>query len=621
MAVPSGYDFSGYISKYGVICDDGLIIRKGAFTNDDGRQVSLVYNHDHKNISNILGHSILEDRDDGMYAYCYLNNGENANHAREVLKHKDLASLSVWANGLVRSGKDILHGMVREVSLCIDGADPKAKIESVMVHGVTIDEDEDEGYIYPGELIGGDYIEHAAKDDEEETEGGKKVNNKGDNGGSNKTVEEIFEAMTDEQKAAVAAIVGQAIEDAQGDSDDEEDDDEEEEEEVKHNAFDNGNDVRVITKEDYNQIFSDAKRMGSLRDAVNNNIEEGGVLAHSIDSDGMVGPSSSTASQTYGFRDPDMLFPDYKSLNTPPDWISRNMDWVSVLMGSVSHTPFSRIKSVFADITEDDARARGYIKAKQKKEEIFTLLKRTTDPQTIYKKQKLDKDDISDITDFDVVAWIRAEMRTMLNEEIARAVLIGDGRLTSSDDKISEDHIRPIVNDVPLFNIQHAVNVGSTDDDDKVAKNIIREAVKARKDYKGSGNPIFFTTEDYLTNMLLLEDTMGHRMYKTEQELATAMRVSRIVTVEVMEGAKVNVKVTSGNTTTTVTKDLIGVIINPKDYNIGADKGGAVSMFDDFDIDYNQQKYLIETRISGALVKPYSAITLYKDATTQSTGD
>lgn len=434
---------------------------------------------------------------------------------------------------------------------------------------------------------------------------------------SDKTIGEIFDTLNEEQKMAVAAVIGQAVEDAKGEGKSD-DDNEEEGESVKHNVFDNGtrDNVEYLSHDAMEQIFKDAKRLGSLKDAVEENIGEGGVLAHSIDTSGMVGPSSSTASQTYGFRDPDMVFPDYRSLNNPPEWISRNMDWVSVLMGSVSRTPFSRIKSVFADITEDDARARGYIKGKQKKEEIFTLLKRTTDPQTVYKKQKLDKDDIKDIVDFDVVAWIKAEMRVMLDEEIARAVLIGDGRSSASDDKIQEAHVRPIASDVPLFTIKQAVATGT--DNAATAKNFIREAVRARKDYKGSGNPILFTTEDWLTEMLLLEDTQGYRLYKTEQELATSMRVSRIVTVEVLEGAKIAVPSSSGSSTTET--ELYGVIVNPKDYNVGADKGATPELFDQFDIDYNQYKYLIETRISGALVRPYSAISLYKAVTSSGSG-
>ena len=372
---------------------------------------------------------------------------------------------------------------------------------------------------------------------------------------------------------------------------------------MKHNVFDQETETTpYLSHSDMQKILGDAKRCGSLREAVQAHIENG-VLSHAeIDTTGM---EVATGTQTYGFNDPSMLFPDYRSLNTPPEWLSRDMGWVKKVLGAVHHTPFSRIKSPFANITDEEARAKGYIKGKQKKEEVFTTLKRTTDPQTVYKKQKLDRDDIIDITDFDVVAWIRAEMRIMLDEELARAILIGDGRPSDSDDKIKEDHIRPIVTDAPLFNVQHKVSVAANADSGVIAKATINESIRARKNYKGSGNPTFFTTEDVLTEMLLLEDGIGHKLYKTEQELATALRVRDIVTVEVMEGYKLTVSNTE--------YPLIGVIVNMADYNVGADKGGEVNMFDDFDIDYNQQKYLIETRCSGALVKPFSAITLYLD--------
>lgn len=400
-----------------------------------------------------------------------------------------------------------------------------------------------------------------------------------------KTVKDVFNELTEEQKNVVYFMIGQALEDAGVNPD------EEENEDMKHNVFDTdemqGN---ALTHEDYETIFADAKRLGSLRDSVIMHMEDG-VLAHSVPMEGMTGPSQATASQTYGFRDPDMLFPEYRSLNNPPEWIKRDTGWVQKVMGEVHHTPFSRIKSVFADITEDEARAKGYIKGKLKKEEVFTLLKRTTDPQTVYKKQKIDRDDVIDITDFDVVAWIRGEMRIMLDEEIARAILIGDGRSGASDDKIQESHVRPIVSDAPLFSVPVDVPQGT-------AKNFIDSAIRARKNYKGSGTPTLFTTADMHTEMLLLEDQIGHKLYKSDAELATALRVKEIVEVEVMEGQKLN------------NKDLLGIIVNLADYNVGADKGGEINMFDDFDIDYNQMKYLIETRISGALIKPYSALIL-----------
>ena len=620
------YDFSGWATKNDLKCADGRVIRRDAFKVNDGKKVPMVWNHQHNSISDVLGHAILENRKEGVYAYCTFNGTSAGQEAKECVKHGDVEALSIWANNLEQDGHDVLHGVIREVSLVLAGANPGAFVESVMAHGEPLYEDEDEAIIYSGEDL---YLEHAFKkkedddeeededpevdeseesddedtdgseeeDEDEEEEDKKKMAKtlKHADDGDGKTVGEVLDELTDEQKKAVAIVIDQVLQDEKGSSSKEEDD-----EDMKHNIFEKDEQqTNYISHADMQQIFADAKRLGSLRDAVNEAFEEGGVLEHSIPMDGMTGPSQSTATQTYGFRDPDMLFPEYRNLNNPPEWISRNMDWVQKVMSGVHRTPFSRIKSQYADITEDAARAKGYMKGNLKKEEVFTLLKRTTDPQTIYKKQKLDRDDIIDITDFDVVAWIKAEMRVMLNEEIARAILIGDGRQADSDDKIQENHVRPIVKDVDLFNIKKEV-VGNT------AKDVINTAIRARKDYKGSGNPIFFTTEDELTEMLLLEDTIGHKLYKTEAELATALRVSSIVTVEAMEGYKVSIN--------NVDKDLVGVIVNLSDYNVGADKGGEINLFDDFDIDYNQYKYLIETRISGALIKPFSAITLYRSS-------
>lgn len=416
-----------------------------------------------------------------------------------------------------------------------------------------------------------------------------------------KTVKDVFEAMTDEQKNVVYFMLGEVAKHS-GKGKGKDEDEDEGGEDMKHNVFDSEPEEAYLSHADVDQIFADAKRCGSLKEAVIANIGEDGVLAHSIDTRGM---DTATGTSTYGFNDPSMLFPEFKTINNTPEWISRNMEWVTKVLAGVHRTPFSRIKSVFANITEDEARAKGYFKGKQKKDEVFSTLKRTTDPQTIYKKQKLDRDDVIDITDFDVVAWIRAEMRIMLNEEIARAILIGDGRLSTSDDKIFENHVRPIATDVPLFNTQVKVSAAATDDDETIAKAVIKAAIRARKNYKGSGNPTFFTSEDWLTEMLLLEDGIGHKLYKTEAELATALRVKEIVTVEPMEDHKIEIS--------SVEYPLIGVIVNLDDYNVGADKLGAINMFDDFDIDFNQMKYLIETRISGALIKPYSALTLYLD--------
>lgn len=585
------YDFAGWATKNDLRCGDGLTIRKDAFKSCDGMKVPLVWNHQHQSPSGVLGHAILENRDEGVYAYCSFNNTQNAKDAKEYVKHGDITSLSIWANNLEKNGRDILHGVIREVSLVLAGANPGAFIESVLSHGESMDEDEDEGIFYTGCDI---YLAHAdengrtSKEEEEDMEG--------------KTVKEIIDTMTDEQKQAMAVVVGQAIEDARGgsDEDDKDYDEEGDEEEVRHSIFDQDQEHgggSFISHSDMTEIIESAKRCGSFKEALHEFLGEDGQLIHSLDTTGM---DVATGKQTYGFNDPNMLFPDYKSLSPQPDWISRNMDWVTKVMNTVGRTPFSRIKTVHADITEDEARAKGYIKGKQKKEEVFTLLKRKTDPQTVYKKQKLDRDDIIDITEFDVVAWIRAEMRVMLDEEIARAILIGDGRPADSDDKIQEAHVRPVVSDVPLYNVTVEVTTGSTDA--QTAKNTIDAVIRSRKKYKGSGSPSFYTTEDVITEMLLLEDTNGHKLYKTEQELATTLRVSEIVPVEPMEGHKVN------------GKNLIGTIVNLKDYKIGADKGGEINNFEDFDIDFNQMKYLIETRFSGALVKPFSAITLLESS-------
>lgn len=584
-------DFSGWASRNDLRCADGRIIKRNAFSVNDGKKVPLVWNHRHNSSSDVLGHAVLENRPEGVYAYGYFNETDAGKNAKEAVRHGDVTALSIWANNLDQVGPEVHHGVIREVSLVLAGANPGAFIESVVSHGEPMDDGDEEGIFYTNDDI---HLEHAI----EENEGD------GDVESGEKTVQEVFETLNDEQKKAVAIIVGQAIEDASGEDDSEEIDEEGDDEDMRHSVFDEEEmeEETYLSHADMEMILDDAKRVGSLREAVEMHYEDG-VLAHaSLDTTGM---DVATGTQTYGFNDPSMLFPEYKTLNNPPEWISRRMEWVSKVMSKVHHTPFSRIKSVYANITEDEARARGYIKGKQKKEEVFTTLKRTTDPQTIYKKQKMDRDDVVDITDFDVIAWIKAEMRVMLDEEIARAVLIGDGRPSDSDDKIKEQHVRPIATDVPLFNIKYEVTPGATDAE--TAKEIIKAAIRARKQYKGSGNPDFYTTEDILTEMLLLEDNNGRKMYKTEAELATAMRVTSIVTVEPMEGYKIG------------GLDLIGIIANLADYNIGADKGGAVNTFEDFDIDFNQMKYLIETRISGALIKPFSAITLLKKGSSTST--
>lgn len=584
------YDFCGWATKNDLKCEDGLTIRKDAFKVNDGQKVPLVWNHQHGSVQGVLGHAILENRPEGVYAYCKFNNTASGQDAKESLRNGDVDSMSIYANQLVKEGNNVTHGVIREVSLVLAGANSGAKIESVMYHGLPLDESDDEGLFFTGEPLEL-YHSDEKKEDNVKKEEGKK-----------KSIVEIFNSLTDEQKEIVYVIAGAATEGI--DHEPNEKKKEEEEENVKHNIFENDGTQQdnVLTAEKQAQIFADAKRLGSLREAIKHNLDDGEVLVHSIDTTGM---TTATGNQTYGFNDPSMLFPEFKNLNNQPEWISRNMDWVSKVMGGVHRTPYSRIRSTYADITEDEARAKGYIKGKQKKEEVFTTLKRTTVPQTIYKLQKMDRDDIIDITDFDVVAWIRAEMRVMLNEEIARAILIGDGRPSDSEFKIKEDCIRPIASDVPLFNVKVPVKPSS---DQSFAEDQVDAIIRSRKKYKGSGNPTFFTTEDVLTEMLMIKDKIGHRIYKTESELATALRVSSIVTVEVMEGHKITIGSNE--------KPLIGIMVNLNDYNVGTDKGGQITNFDDFDILYNQYRYLIETRMSGALVKPFSALTFYDDTTT-----
>lgn len=598
------YDFEGWATKNDLKCSDGVTIRKDAFRVNDGQTVPLVWNHQHNSVDDVLGHAVLENREEGVYAYCSFNESSKGKNAKEAVKHGDVKSLSIWANNLEKVGSDILHGVIREVSLVLAGANPGAFIESVLAHGEPMDEYDEEGIIHTGEgiFISHGEVKEPEKKEEEKVEEVKEPEKKEEGG---KTVRDVIETMNEDQKKAMAIVVGQALADAKNEGGEEPPKKEKEDEEMRHNMFEGEQPSQVLSHSDMEQIFKDAKRLGSLKEAVNENIERG-VLAHSIDTTGM---TVATGTQNYGFNDPSMLFPDYKALNERPEWISRNMDWVSKLMSKVHHTPFSRIKSLYANITEAEARAKGYIKGNLKKEEVFSTLKRTTDPQTIYKKQKLDRDDISDITDFDIVAWIKAEMEVMLDEEEARAILIGDGRPADSEDKIKEDKIRPIVKDVALYNTIIKVTVPATATQGEIAKATINAVIRGRKHYKGSGKPDFWTTEDVTTEMLLLEDSIGHAIYKTEAELATKLRVNEIIPVEPMEGQKISI--TEGNTTKEY--PLIGVVVNMVDYNIGADKGGEKNMFEDFDIDYNQQKYLIEKRISGALIKPFAALTIVLD--------
>ena len=567
------FDFSGWATRNNLKCSDGRTIRKDAFKDNNGQKVPLVWNHQHNEPFNVLGHALLENREEGVYAYCAFNDTEAGQNAKRLVEHGDVSALSIYANQLKQHGGDVIHGSIREVSLVLAGANPGAFIDSIICHG---EESEEEAIIYTGEDISLSHADNEEIKEEKPMEDTKKVENKTDN----KTVKDVFDTLTEEQKTVVYALIGQALESAG--VTDENDENDEEDNNMKHNVFDQDEMMQgnALSHSDMEEIFSDAKRAGSLKEA---------FLAHAVG--------------TYGIDQIDTLFPEPKTMNTPPEFIKRDTNWVAGVINGVHHTPFSRIKSMFANITEDEARAKGYIKGKLKKEEVFTLLKRTTTPTTIYKKQKLDRDDIIDITDFDVVAWIKSEMRMMLDEEIARAILVGDGRLTSDDDHINEANIRPIWKDDDLYTIKTKITVSASATDDDKAKAVIKAAVKSRKDYKGSGNPVLYTTEDFLTNCLLLEDTQGYRLYKSEQDVATAMRVSRIVTVPVMENL-------SRTDSESKTRNLVGIIVNLNDYNVGADKGGAVNMFDDFDIDYNQQKYLMETRCSGALIRPYSAIAL-----------
>lgn len=572
------YDFSGWATKANLKCSDGRIIRENAFKHNDGQKVPLVWNHQHADPNEVLGHALLENRKEGVYAYCKFNDTESGQTAKLLVQHGDVNALSIYANQLQQQGPNVMHGNIRELSLVLAGANPGAFIESVIKHG---EESDEEGIIYTGEQIS---LEHTGLGDHEKelkhadtTDGKKedpKVADENKKTDGEKTVADVFNTLTEEQKTVVYAMIGQALEDKNDNSEGGDD-------EMKHNVFDNDTDNQenTLSHDAMQTIITDGKRFGSLKES---------FMAHADE---------------YGIQDIDWLFPEAKTLNTPPEFIKREMGWVQKVMNSTHHTPFSRIKSMFADITEDEARAKGYIKGKLKKEEVFSLLKRTTTPTTIYKKQKLDRDDIVDITDFDVVSWLKSEMRMMLDEEIARAILVGDGRLSSSDDKINESNIRPVWKDEDLYNIKSTIELDAAATADQKAKAFIRACIKSRKNYKGSGEPSLYTTEDVLTDCLLLEDMNGRIIYDTEEKLRTALRVKEIITVPVMEG----LTRTDDNGDTL---ELMGLVVNLADYNVGADKGGAINMFDDFDIDYNQQKYLIETRCSGALIKPFSAITL-----------
>lgn len=559
------YDFSGWATRNNVLCSDGRTILQDAFKGNDGMTVPLVWNHQHNEAYNVLGHALLENRKEGVYAYCTFNETEQGKNAKLLVEHGDVSALSIYANKLRQNARrEVQHGVIREVSLVLAGANPEAHIDNIMAHSDETDEN------FSAEIYTGETIElYHADEPKPEKEDSKVADEKKPAENSEKTVKDVFDTLNEEQKTVVYALIGQALEE-NGAADDDETD--EEDKPVKHNAFDESTerDDEVLSHSEMMAVIQDGKRYGSMRES---------MLQH-------------------GIENIDILFPEAKTVNPGIEYIQREMGWVKDVLNGVHRSAFSRIKSLFANITEDEARARGYIKGRYKKEEVFSLLKRTTTPQTIYKKQKLDRDDVIDITDFDVIGMIKAEMRMMLDEELARAILIGDGRLASDDDKISEEHIRPVAFDEDLFTIKVNVQVAANADDQDKAKAFIKSILKARKNYKGSGSPTLFATEDIITDCLLIEDGIGHLLYDM-QKLAQTLRVSKIVTVPVMEG----VKGKNGG-------DLLGIVVNLNDYNVGADKGGAVNLFDDFDIDYNAMKYLIETRCSGALVKPYSAMAV-----------
>lgn len=625
------FDISGWATKADMLCSDGVIIKKGAFKDCDGVTVPLVWNHQHNSPNEVLGHALLENRDDGVYAYCTFNDTDAGQTAKLLVQHGDVNRFSIYANKIKRRGSDVIHGVIRELSLVLAGANPGAVIDTVMMHGEDFYE---EGYISSGEYI--ENVENLFHSDDTATKGDKEMADNTKKQSSDyekeKTVADVFNELTDEQKQVVYAMIGQALEDAgvsldedepddenvQHSDDDDKDetvadvfnsltdkqkqvvyamigqaledagvtDDEDKEDEggnnnMKHNVFDNSDymagdedDREVLSQSEFKEIMGEARRNGSLKDA---------FIQH-------------------GITNVDYMFPDAQTVDNEPGFIKRNDDWVAKVMNKVHHTPFSRIKSVFANITADEARAKGYVKGKKKVDEVFPLLKRVTTPVTVYKKQTLDRDDVIDIVDMDVVAWLKKEMRMMLDEELARAILVGDGRNQSSSDKINEQNIRPIWTDDDVYTVKAAVPITRETTGPEKAKAFIKAAIRSRKEYKGSGNPDMFIDEDILTECLLLEDTNGRVIYDTIEKLATALRVQELIPVPVME----NLKREKGANT----HILGGIYVNLNDYNVGADKGGAVNMFDDFDIDYNQQKYLIETRCSGAMVTPYGAVAI-----------
>ena len=588
----SDYDFSGWATRSNIKCSDGRTIMNDAFKENNGQKVPLVWNHQHDDPSEVLGHALLENRSDGVYAYCKFNNTESGQNAKALVQNGDVDKLSIYANKLKTVANNVIHGCIREVSLVLAGANPGAYIDSVIVHGEG-SEIEEEGVIYTNENI--DIIEHADSSDDKESKKDEKEETvkmenkdpeKKEEQKKDKTVQEVFDTLNEEQKDAVYAIVGQAVEDAKKDSSDDEENNKEEgeSEDMKHNVFDKDDNQEVLMhSEMINEAIKDAKKYGSMKES---------FLAHA---------------EANNMENYEILFPDATELYKEPRVIEEDRSWVAKVMNKVHHTPFSRVKTTFGRMSETEARAKGYIKGNLKTDIKMSFLNRVTTPTTVYIKNDIDRDDVIDITDFDIVAWQKREMRKNLDKELALAMLLGDGRNVSDPNKINEQNIRPVIKDNEMYTIQYTVTDGvdynntnnSHSENDSVTKGVIRAAIKSRKQYKGSGRPTFYTTEDLLTDMLLIEDQNGRLIYDSIQKLCTALRVDEIVTIPEMEGEAY--------------KDIYGIIVNMADYTAGADKGGSVNMFDDFDIDYNQMKYLMETRMSGALTVPYSAIVLKKE--------
>lgn len=583
------YDCSGWATKANTRCYDGLTIAPDAFKECDGKTVPMVYNHDHSSVDNVIGHCLLKNRPQGVYCYAKFNDTDTGRTAKACVENGDLNAFSIYANGLQKVGKTVKHGFIREVSLVLAGCNPGALIDEVVKHSADEDYDEGEAFIYNDEGLSlthgldpeGNPLEELTHSADDGNDTKQEDTGMADEKKDGKTLEEVYNSMTDEQKECCHALVGLAMEEADGDDGE---DDGEEDTTVKHNVFDHDTSETVLKHsiDDINAVIKGAKSSGTMKAAFENSDITGEELAY----------------LSHGIDNVEWLFPEDKVLDNPPRIIDRDQTWVGVVMGGVHHIPFSRFKSQFADLTEDDARAKGYIKGNYKTEQVFGLLRRSTSPTTVYKKQKMDRDDVIDITSFDVIAWLKSEMRMKLNEEIALAILFGDGRPAASEDKIDENCIRPIYNDQDLFTIKTQVTATGKTVEEKY-KELIKAVLRSRKDYKGSGTPTAFISEDALTEMLLLEDTIGHPLYADEAALARKLRVAKIVSVPRMEG----LKGAKGG-------DLACLIVNLADYTVGADKGGAVQMFDDFDIDFNAMKYLIETRCSGALTTPYSAIAV-----------